>query len=312
MRGHLDLTNSTETDNLVAVQKRWTKDLCCLRQLFYDPTCSPWRTVLVCNLLPPPPRDIDEEQAGEEEAEEEAETPEPPEALHLHDFYDRHVPILADAMEIENIRFPIGTADEMRRCVQILADAVVARLCRDNLPPWDDEPSTLPLAAAAGTDADADAESGDSSSLLSYRSSYELDAELQSAVDQHLCDLKRAVWTNNRIPISAVRIGAHLERSLLFKVLADRLGLPSVVRMGDENPRIVWNEIAMPGEEFEGGPATTHLVNLMHHRTGTLLRLDGSSARRYQQLPVDEAWVARDREAARRGRQAPPVVSMCE
>lgn len=48
---------------------------------------------------------------------------------------------------------------------------------------------------------------------------------------------------NNIIPLGYLRVGLQLERAVLFKVLADRLGLPAGLVRGR---RVGWIELALP------------------------------------------------------------------
>lgn len=60
-----------------------------------------------------------------------------------------------------------------------------------------------------------------------------------------LCNFIQMEMENNIIPLGWMRVGLHMERALLFKVLADRVGLPSSLVRGPKGRR-GWVELALP------------------------------------------------------------------
>ncbi|PSN45075.1 hypothetical protein C0J52_04013 [Blattella germanica] len=64
----------------------------------------------------------------------------------------------------------------------------------------------------------------------------------------HLFELKRELGTNV-IPLGHIRVGRFLERAMLFKVLADRIGLPCSLVRGEYQR--AWVEIAIPESAYE-------------------------------------------------------------
>ncbi|XP_063217892.1 armadillo repeat-containing protein 3 isoform X2 [Bacillus rossius redtenbacheri] len=69
-------------------------------------------------------------------------------------------------------------------------------------------------------------------------------------LELHLYQLKVFLETNV-IPLGHLRVGTHLERAVLFKVLADRLGLPCALVRGPYGRS--WVEVAVPqGDNVDG------------------------------------------------------------
>ena len=62
-------------------------------------------------------------------------------------------------------------------------------------------------------------------------------------LEYHLQEIKSDIQTSV-IPIGQLRIGSYLERSLLFKVLADKIFLPTALVRGEYGK--TWVEIAIP------------------------------------------------------------------
>lgn len=73
----------------------------------------------------------------------------------------------------------------------------------------------------------------------------------------------------NIIPLGAIEVGGFMERALLFKVLADRIGLPSTLCMDETNNRSVWNEVAIPMYE--------EIVSELYISTGILTLIVSNS-----------------------------------
>ena len=62
-------------------------------------------------------------------------------------------------------------------------------------------------------------------------------------LDIHVREIRESIRTTV-IPLGRLRVGSYLERALLFKVLADRICLPSALVRGGYGKS--WNEIAIP------------------------------------------------------------------
>ncbi|XP_026471070.1 armadillo repeat-containing protein 3 [Ctenocephalides felis] len=107
-------------------------------------------------------------------------------------------------------------------------------------------------------------------------------------LEMHLTNLKHELQTSI-IPLGYLRLGAMLERSLLFKVLSDKLGIPCTLVRG-ENGRS-WNEIAIPVIEESSTEEwlsikllrPSHIVDLMVN-PGEVLQLGSWEAENYQGL----------------------------
>ena len=62
-------------------------------------------------------------------------------------------------------------------------------------------------------------------------------------LELHLQEIKYDIQTSI-IPLGQLRVGSYLERSLLFKILADKIGLPTALVRGEYGK--CWVEIAIP------------------------------------------------------------------
>ncbi|KAJ8277011.1 hypothetical protein GJAV_G00070430 [Gymnothorax javanicus] len=100
----------------------------------------------------------------------------------------------------------------------------------------------------------------------------------------HLSELKLELQSNV-LPIGRIRKGMFCHRALLFKVLADRIGLSCSLVRGDYN--CAWNEVRLmesspkaPGRYPQLQP---YIVDLMH-TPGNLLRSDSPAAIQYQTI----------------------------
>ncbi|KAG8278223.1 Armadillo repeat-containing protein 3 [Homalodisca vitripennis] len=87
-------------------------------------------------------------------------------------------------------------------------------------------------------------------------------------LDLHVNELKVEIM-NSIIPVGWMRVGLHLERAFLFKVLADQVGLPAALVRGQYHQR-GWVEIAVPCIPPAPRPAyphhllrPSHVVDLM-------------------------------------------------
>ncbi|KAI4502499.1 hypothetical protein M0802_002411 [Mischocyttarus mexicanus] len=76
----------------------------------------------------------------------------------------------------------------------------------------------------------------------------------------HLREIKESIGTSV-IPLGQLRVGSYLERAILFKVLADRICLPTALVRGEYG--IAWVEIAIPQIEVpnEDTCFTEYLMN---------------------------------------------------
>ncbi|CAL8292925.1 unnamed protein product [Lota lota] len=101
----------------------------------------------------------------------------------------------------------------------------------------------------------------------------------------HLSELKFR-RRSNVIPIGSVCKGIYCHRALLFKCLADRVGVSCTLVRGEYNR--AWNEVLLPGETQPGGPprpqpCSLYVVDLMH-QPGSLLRANTPAAIQYQSI----------------------------
>ncbi|XP_036377934.1 armadillo repeat-containing protein 3 [Megalops cyprinoides] len=100
----------------------------------------------------------------------------------------------------------------------------------------------------------------------------------------HLSELKIELQSNI-IPIGRIKKGTFYHRALLFKVLADRIGVSCSLVRGDYNR--AWNKVRL----VEGPPKApghlphplTYIVDLMH-TPGHLLKIDSPAAIQYQSI----------------------------
>lgn len=92
----------------------------------------------------------------------------------------------------------------------------------------------------------------------------------------HIAQLK-ADLKSNVIPIGFVKRGIFYHRALLFKVLADRIGMPCSLVRGEYNR--AWNEVTL----VKDGKTSHYLVDLMKE-PGKLLEVGGHAAGAYKKL----------------------------
>ncbi|KAB0791117.1 hypothetical protein PPYR_02917 [Photinus pyralis] len=117
----------------------------------------------------------------------------------------------------------------------------------------------------------------------------------QHCLEVHLAALREKLGTN-LIPIGFLRHGFHCEKSLLFKALADKLGIPCTLCKGKgRNDSIYWNEVPiLCNEEYEqlGENVSTYMgyavVDLMDD-IGELMLVGTMKADNYCGIQVD--WV---------------------
>ncbi|XP_063677626.1 armadillo repeat-containing protein 3-like [Bolinopsis microptera] len=94
--------------------------------------------------------------------------------------------------------------------------------------------------------------------------------------DLHIAQIKADLKTNV-IPIGFIKRGIFYHRALLFKVLADRVGVPASLVRGEYNR--AWNEVTL----VEGGKSKHYLVDLMWE-PGQLLEVGSHGAGVYKKL----------------------------
>ncbi|KAG7259910.1 hypothetical protein CRUP_017477 [Coryphaenoides rupestris] len=109
----------------------------------------------------------------------------------------------------------------------------------------------------------------------------------------HLGELKFR-RRSNLVPVGSVRKGIYCHRALLFKCLADRVGLSCTLVRGEYNR--AWNEVLLPAAvavaAATAAPAevmTTQSAGLLYvvdlmHRPGSLLRANTPAAIQYQSI----------------------------
>ncbi|XP_043920496.1 armadillo repeat-containing protein 3 [Protopterus annectens] len=101
----------------------------------------------------------------------------------------------------------------------------------------------------------------------------------------HVSELKLAL-NSNVIPIGRIEKGIYYHRALLFKALADRIGISCSLVRGDYNR--AWNEIRLPEEPPQSTPGVllpprVYIVDLMH-QPGHLLKADSPEVMHYQSI----------------------------
>ncbi|CAL8398106.1 unnamed protein product [Arctogadus glacialis] len=101
----------------------------------------------------------------------------------------------------------------------------------------------------------------------------------------HLSELKFR-RRSNVVPIGSVCKGIYCHRAMLFKCLADRVGVSCSLVRGEYNR--AWNEVLLPGETQPGAPPrpqprSLYVVDLMH-QPGSLLRANTPAAIQYQSI----------------------------
>ncbi|KAG5851068.1 hypothetical protein ANANG_G00089090 [Anguilla anguilla] len=100
----------------------------------------------------------------------------------------------------------------------------------------------------------------------------------------HLSELKLELQSNI-IPIGKIKKGTFYHRALLFKVLADRIGVSCSLVRGDYNR--AWNEVRLTEDSPKASGRyprpQTYVVDLMH-TPGNLLRSDLPAAIQYQTI----------------------------
>ncbi|XP_023655956.1 armadillo repeat-containing protein 3 isoform X2 [Paramormyrops kingsleyae] len=100
----------------------------------------------------------------------------------------------------------------------------------------------------------------------------------------HLSELKLQLQSNV-IPVGMIKKGTFSHRALLFKVLADRIGLSCSLERGEYNR--AWNKVrlteAPPDIHGCYGRPRAYVVDLMHS-PGVLMRSDSPEAIRYQTI----------------------------
>lgn len=94
--------------------------------------------------------------------------------------------------------------------------------------------------------------------------------------DLHIAQLKADLKTNV-IPVGFVKRGVFYHRALLFKALADRIGVPASLERGEYGR--AWNQISL----VQGGKTKHFLVDLMWE-PGKLMEVGGHAAGVYRKL----------------------------
>ncbi|KAF5284946.1 hypothetical protein FQA39_LY16901 [Lamprigera yunnana] len=114
-------------------------------------------------------------------------------------------------------------------------------------------------------------------------------------MDVHLTALKQKLGTS-LIPLGYLRYGFHCEKSLLFKVLADKIGIPATLVRGDfvgRNNLIYWNEVPIICNENIDGTEDSKtymayaVVDLMDN-IGNLMIAQSPEANKYCGIPSED------------------------
>ncbi|MCJ8745703.1 hypothetical protein PDJAM_G00133410 [Pangasius djambal] len=100
----------------------------------------------------------------------------------------------------------------------------------------------------------------------------------------HLSELK-VEMQSNIIPIGKIKKGTYYHRALLFKVLADRIGLSCSLVRGQYSR--AWNEVLLPSTTTKATgfypQLQTYIIDLMH-KPGTLMKCGTPAAVQYQTI----------------------------
>ncbi|KAJ1210723.1 hypothetical protein NDU88_006085 [Pleurodeles waltl] len=101
----------------------------------------------------------------------------------------------------------------------------------------------------------------------------------------HISELKFK-FKSNIIPIGAITKGIFCHRALLFKVLADRIGIATYLIRGDYNR--AWNEVKLQEDSAPGitvvlRPPEAYIVDLMY-QPGRLMKVGSADADHYQHI----------------------------
>ncbi|XP_020781290.1 armadillo repeat-containing protein 3 [Boleophthalmus pectinirostris] len=91
----------------------------------------------------------------------------------------------------------------------------------------------------------------------------------------HISELKFELQSNV-VPIGMIKKGTYYHRALLFKCLADSIGLSCSLVRGEYNR--AWNEV-----QVLDGQAQRYVVDLMH-KPGSLLKINTPAAEKYQNI----------------------------
>lgn len=251
-----------------------------LLQIFNSTDCSPFRTIFLSNFQHIQAENTDATTDG---------------IAATRWKYDRQLHqrlrILREAIAVERLQFPLRSPADLRRCVALISDVVCSRMCEDNCPEGSIDLETeteLQSIESTGTfrscvtETESDGLSVDSATPSNDPTVHSEHTQLLSTVDLHLKKLKHSRFHDNCIPLGAVRVGGYFERSLLFKVLADRVGLPCGLQLSPVCPLMAWNVVAQPNANADVVVAT-HIVNLMLPPLGCLLAIGTQIAQDYQQ-----------------------------
>ncbi|CAJ1082337.1 armadillo repeat-containing protein 3 isoform X1 [Xyrichtys novacula] len=96
----------------------------------------------------------------------------------------------------------------------------------------------------------------------------------------HISKLKFKLQSNV-VPIGAIKMGIYCHRALLFKCLADSIGLSCTLVRGDYNR--AWNEVFLSNGNLSRKESCCYIVDLMHH-PGSLLKANSLAAEHYQTI----------------------------
>jgi len=94
----------------------------------------------------------------------------------------------------------------------------------------------------------------------------------------HVAELK-VQYGSNVVPLGSIKRGTYFHRALLYKVLADRVGIPCSLIRGNYN--LAWNEVLLSGPV--GYPPSKYVIDLMHE-PGLLMRTSSPQAHVYQTI----------------------------
>ncbi|XP_066534229.1 armadillo repeat-containing protein 3 isoform X2 [Hoplias malabaricus] len=102
------------------------------------------------------------------------------------------------------------------------------------------------------------------------------------AWDLHISELKFAM-KSNIIPIGKIKKGTYYHRALLYKALADRIGVSCSLVRGEYNR--AWNEVLLSSPKKPGSypQFQRYIIDLMH-QPGNLMKCGSPAATQYQMI----------------------------
>lgn len=171
---------------------------------------------------------------------------------------------------------------DLKRGIEILAEFVARKLCTKSFPVvpslCQDENTLMDTISNAF---------GSGRSSESTIAQCPCPDDYDAIADEHLNRLKEAEYVCNIIPMGSIKYGGYFEKSLLFKVLADRVELPCKLVMDPTDNSNVWIEVCIldgcGDDQTPSFTTTTHVVDLMEY-PGSLYTIDCQRAKDYRRI----------------------------